>query len=38
MTSLPVKCVVSCLNFDLEDNFIDRECLVIDMMQAVNTI
>ena len=33
-----LKCIVNCLNFGFEDNFIDRECLVIDMEQAVNTI
>ena len=32
------KCIVSCLNFGIEDNFIDRECLMIGVKQAVNTI
>ena len=32
------KCIVSCLNFGIEDSFIDGECLMIDMKQAVNTI
>ena len=26
-----MKCRVSCLNFGFENNFIDRECLTIDM-------
>ena len=40
MTSLPmlIEMIVNCLNYGSEDNFIDRECLVIDMEQAVNTI
>ena len=29
-----LKCIVSCFNFGFEDNFIDRECLTIDMEQA----
>ena len=29
---------VSCLNSGFEDNFIDRECLMKAMEQAVNTI
>ena len=33
-----LKCIVSCLNFGIEDNFIDGECLMIDMKHAVNTI
>ena len=33
-----LKYMVSCLNFGFEDNFIDRECLMIDMKQAVNII
>ena len=33
-----LKCVVSFLNFGIEDNFIDGECLMIDMKHAVNTI
>ena len=33
-----LKCIDSCLNFGIEDNFIDRECLMIDMKHAVNTI
>ena len=33
-----LKCIVSCLNFGIEDNFIDVECLMIDMKHAVNTI
>ena len=33
-----LKCIVSCLNFGFEANFIDRECLITDMKQAVNTI
>ena len=32
------KCIVSCLNFGIEDNFIDEECLMIDMKHAVNII
>ena len=32
------KCFVSCLNFGIEDNFIDGEYLMIDMKHAVNTI
>ena len=32
-----LNCIVSCLNFD-EDNFIDRECLMTDMKQAVNRV
>ena len=26
------------VNFGFEDNFIDRECLMIDTKQAVNTL
>ena len=33
-----LKCFVTCLNFGFEDNFIDGECLMIDMKHAVNTI
>ena len=33
-----LKCIVSCLNFAIEDNFIDGECLMIHMKHAVNTI
>ena len=33
-----LKCTVSCLNFGIEDNFIDGKCLMIDMKHAVNTI
>ena len=33
-----LKYIVSCLNFGFEDNFIDGECLMIDMKHAVNTI
>ena len=33
-----LKCIVICLNFGIEDNFIDGECLMIDMKHAVNTI
>ena len=33
-----LKCTVSCLNFGIKDNFIDGECLMIDMKHAVNTI
>ena len=33
-----MESIVSCLNLGFEDNFIDRECLTIDMKQAVNTI
>ena len=33
-----LKCIVSCLNFGIEDNFTDGECLMIDMKHAVNTI
>ena len=33
-----LKCIVKCLNFGIEDNFIDGECLMIDMKHAVNTI
>ena len=33
-----LKCIVSCLNFSFEDNFIDGECLMIDMKHAVNTV
>ena len=33
-----LKCIISCLNFGIEDNFIDGECLMIDMKHAVNTI
>ena len=33
-----LKCIVSCLNFGIEDNFIDGECLMIDMKHAVNII
>ena len=32
-----LKCIVSCLNFGFEDDFVERECLMIDMKQAVNT-
>ena len=32
------KCILSCLNFGIEDNFIDGECLMIDMKHAVNTV
>ena len=34
MTSL----LVLCLNFGFEDNFIDGECLMIEMKHAVKTI
>ena len=33
-----LKCIVSFLNFGIEDNFIDGECLMTDMKHAVNTI
>ena len=33
-----LKCIVSFLNFGIEDIFIDGECLMIDMKHAVNTI
>ena len=33
-----LKCIVSCLNFGIEENFIDGECLMIYMKHAVNTI
>ena len=33
-----LKCIVSCLNFGIEDNSIDGECLMIDIKHAVNTI
>ena len=33
-----LKCIVICLNFGIEDNFIDGECLMIYMKHAVNTI
>ena len=33
-----LKYIVKCLNFSFDDNFIDRECLTIDMAQAVNTL
>ena len=33
-----LKCIVCRLNFDIEDNFIDGECLMIDMKHAVNII
>ena len=32
-----LKCIVSCLNFGIEDNFIDGECLMIDIKHAANT-
>ena len=33
-----LKCIVSCFNFGIEENFIDGECLMIDMKHALNTI
>ena len=33
-----LKCIISCLNFGIEDNFIDGECLMIDMKHAVKTV
>ena len=32
-----LKCIVSCSNFGFEENFIDGECLLIDMKHALNT-
>ena len=33
-----LKCIVSCLNFVFDDNFVDRKYLMIGLKQAVNTI